>query len=177
MTTSGHTTTVNSKSVTASSKPAGTHATTITSAKPPNTSVPGEAALTSCCQLYFNNMLLAQFSALRCNALDAYCLCNINFSNGLRDCSDGACATAVASTVIAFGSAYCSTAFAPPTPTTTSVSSHPPVARPASTTCWLRTCTLVARTPIPATFARMSTLDIGRGTAQMEHVARLLFRQ
>ncbi|PTB65069.1 carbohydrate-binding module family 18 protein [Trichoderma citrinoviride] len=125
VTTSSHSTTVSSKSSTPSSKPASTSATTTTSAKPPSTSIPGEAALPSCGQLCFNNML-AQYSALGCNALDAYCLCNnVDFSNGLRDCSNGACGTAVASTVIAFGSSYCSTAFATHTPTTTGVGALP----------------------------------------------------
>ncbi|KAH6609995.1 carbohydrate-binding module family 18 protein [Trichoderma cornu-damae] len=126
VTTSGATTTVSSTSSTPSSKPASTHATTTTSAKPPNTSIPGEAALPSCGQLCFNNML-AQYSQLGCpSPQDSYCLCNnIDFSNGLRDCSNGACGTAVASTVISFGSAYCSTAFATHTPTTTGVGSLP----------------------------------------------------
>lgn len=50
-------------------------------------------------------------------ALNAYCLCsNADFSNGLRDCSNGACGTAIAGTVIAFGSSYCTSAIASPTP-------------------------------------------------------------
>ena len=77
-----------------------------------STAIPGESALPSCGQLCFNNML-AQYSTLGCAPLDAYCLCNnVNFGYGIRDCSNGACGTAVASTVIAFGSAYCSTATA-----------------------------------------------------------------
>ncbi|KAN0116990.1 carbohydrate-binding module family 18 [Hyaloscypha variabilis] len=104
--------------------------TPISSSLPPSTSIPGEAALPSCGQLCFNNML-TQYSTLGCNALDAYCLCNnADFSNGLRDCSNGACGTAVGSTAIAFGSAYCSSATATHTgtiihATTTSSSLNP----------------------------------------------------
>ncbi|KAE9372960.1 carbohydrate-binding module family 18 protein [Stipitochalara longipes BDJ] len=85
----------------------------------PSTSIPGEAALPSCGQLCFNNML-AQYSTLGCNALDGYCLCNnVNFGYGLRDCSNGACGTAVGSTIIAFGSSYCNSAIASHTATAT----------------------------------------------------------
>jgi len=77
-----------------------------------STVIPGESLLPSCGQLCFNNML-AQYSTLGCAPWDSYCLCNnVNFGYGLRDCSNGACGTDVASTVIAFGSAYCSTASA-----------------------------------------------------------------
>ncbi|KAA8622148.1 hypothetical protein SMACR_09577 [Sordaria macrospora] len=90
-----------------------------TSTKPPSTTIPGLAALPSCGQTCFNNML-AQYSALGCAARDGYCLCNnVDFKNGIRDCSNGACGTAVGSTVIAFGDAYCSTAFATHTATAT----------------------------------------------------------
>ncbi|CZR70095.1 uncharacterized protein PAC_19996 [Phialocephala subalpina] len=76
------------------------------------TAVAGESNLPACGITCFDNML-AQYSSLGCNQLDSYCLCsNVNFGYGLRDCSNGACGTAVASTVIAFGSAYCSTASA-----------------------------------------------------------------
>ena len=76
------------------------------------TAVPGESNLPSCGKLCFDNML-GQYAALGCNAYDAYCLCsNANFGYGLRDCSNGACGTVVASTVIAFGNAYCSSATA-----------------------------------------------------------------
>jgi hypothetical protein len=55
--------------------------------------------------------MLAQYSALGCAALEASCLCsNVNFGYGLTDCADGACGTAVASTVIEFGSSYCASA-------------------------------------------------------------------
>ncbi|CZR67734.1 uncharacterized protein PAC_17633 [Phialocephala subalpina] len=107
LTTSGPTTTSGP-----STSSSATKISTPTTTLPPSTSIPGEAALPSCGQLCFNNML-AQYSTLGCAAYDAYCLCNnVDFSNGLRDCSNGACGTAVGSTAIAFGSAYCSTATA-----------------------------------------------------------------
>ncbi|RDW56892.1 CFEM protein [Coleophoma crateriformis] len=72
----------------------------------------GIASLPSCGQTCFNNML-AQYSALGCASADPACLCsNVNFGYGVRDCSNGACGTAVASTVIAFESAYCASATA-----------------------------------------------------------------
>lgn len=72
-------------------------------------------ALPSCGQLCFNNML-AQYASLGCaSEKDAACLCwNVNFGYGLRDCSNGGCGPAVASTVIAFGSSYCASATATP---------------------------------------------------------------
>lgn len=77
-----------------------------------STAIPGESALPPCGQLCFNNMLV-QYSTLGCAPLDAYYLCsNVTFGFGLRDCSNSACGTDVASTVVAFGSAYCSTATA-----------------------------------------------------------------
>ena len=100
-------------------------AATTTSTKPPSTTIPGLAALPSCGQTCFNNML-AQYSTLGCAALDGYCLCNnVDFKNGIRDCSNGACGTAVGSTVIAFGDAYCSTAFATHIATATGVAALP----------------------------------------------------
>ena len=67
-----------------------------------------------------------QYSALGCSGPDSYCLCNnVNFGYGLRDCANGACGTAVASTVIAYGSAYCSTAFATHTATSTGFAALP----------------------------------------------------
>ncbi|KAL0473868.1 hypothetical protein QR685DRAFT_436556 [Neurospora intermedia] len=100
-------------------------AATTTTTKPPSTTIPGLTALPSCGQTCFKNML-AQYSALGCAALDSYCLCNnVNFQNGIRDCSNGACGTAVGSTVTSFGSAYCSTAFATHTATTTGLAALP----------------------------------------------------
>jgi hypothetical protein len=73
------------------------------------------SSLPSCGQTCFNNMV-AQYSALGCSSPAPACLCeNVNFGYGLRDCSNGACGTAVASTVIAYGSAYCASATAVPT--------------------------------------------------------------
>jgi hypothetical protein len=101
--------------------------TTSTSTSPKTTAL---SALPSCGQTCFNN-LQAQYSTLGCSGPDSYCLCNNpNFGYGLRDCANGACGTAVASTVIAYGNAYCSTALAthtttsaaPTTRTTTSAS-------------------------------------------------------
>ncbi|KAK3938522.1 carbohydrate-binding module family 18 protein [Diplogelasinospora grovesii] len=89
-----------------------TSGTATTSAGTPTTTVTDIASLPSCGQLCFNNMLV-QYSALGCASEDPACLCsNVNFGYGLRDCSNGACGTAVASTVIAFGSAYCASASA-----------------------------------------------------------------
>jgi hypothetical protein len=90
----------------------------------------GFAALPSCGQTCFNNMK-AQYSTLGCSSPDSYCLCkNANFGNGLRDCANGACGTAVASTVIAYGNAYCSTALA----THTTTSSAPTIRTTTSAT-------------------------------------------
>jgi hypothetical protein len=55
--------------------------------------------------------VLGQYSTLGCSSPDPGCLCkNVNFGYGIRDCSNGACGTAIASTVIAFESVYCSSA-------------------------------------------------------------------
>jgi CFEM domain len=54
-----------------------------TTTSSPSTLFPDEASLPACGQLCFNNML-AQYSALGCNALDSYCLCNnVNFGYGI----------------------------------------------------------------------------------------------
>jgi hypothetical protein len=59
-------------------------------------------------QTCINNML-ALAPSLGCSSTDAACLCkNVNFGYGIRDCSNAACGTAIASTVIAFGNQYCS---------------------------------------------------------------------
>jgi hypothetical protein len=53
--------------------------------------------------------MLALAPSLGCEQATADCLCkNVNFGYGIRDCSNAACGTAVASTVIAYGSSYCS---------------------------------------------------------------------
>jgi CFEM domain len=72
----------------------------------------GIATLPSCGQLCFNNML-ALYSSLGCATPDPVCLCNnVNFSYGIRDCSNGAYGAVVASKVIAYGSSYCASATA-----------------------------------------------------------------
>ncbi|KAH8812141.1 hypothetical protein F5884DRAFT_877588 [Xylogone sp. PMI_703] len=103
-----------------------TTTTTTTTTRKTSTSttstITGIGSLPSCGQTCFNNML-GQYSSLGCSSPDPACLCeNVNFGFGLRDCSNGACGTAVASTVIAFGSAYCSSALATATRTTTTTS-------------------------------------------------------
>lgn len=83
------------------------------------TTLPVISSLPSCGQLCFNN-LIGQYSSLGCSSPDPSCLCsNVNFGFGIRDCSNGACGTAVASTVIAYESAYCSSALATRRPVTT----------------------------------------------------------
>ena len=117
-----------SSSTSKSSSPTSTSTTTTTVVSKTSsvttttgTAVPGESNLPACGVTCFNNML-AQYSTLGCNALDSYCLCsNVNFGYGIRDCSNGACGTAVASTVIAFGSAYCSSATATHVAATTTI--------------------------------------------------------
>jgi hypothetical protein len=89
----------------------------------------GIAALPSCGQTCFNN-LIGQYSTLGCSSPDPSCLCsNVNFGYGIRDCSNGACGTAVASTVIAYEAVYCSSALATrsstATPTATGIGALP----------------------------------------------------
>jgi hypothetical protein len=54
--------------------------------------------------------MLALAPSLGCEGqANAQCLCkNVNFGYGIRDCSNAACGADVASTVIAYGSSYCS---------------------------------------------------------------------
>jgi hypothetical protein len=119
-----------SSSIITTSKPTSTSASSTTS----SSTISGEAALPSCDQLCFNNVL-AQYSALGCTSPDPYCLSsNVDFSNGLRDYSNGACSAAIASTVIAFGSAYCSTASA--TNTATATVTGVPALPPCGQTCF-----------------------------------------
>lgn len=64
------------------------------------------------------NNMIGQNSQLGCPNGEPYCLCRkADFSNGIRDCANGACGAAVASTVIAYESVYCASASATPTPT------------------------------------------------------------
>ncbi|KAH7027556.1 uncharacterized protein B0I36DRAFT_375369 [Microdochium trichocladiopsis] len=76
------------------------------------TTATGFAALASCGQTCFDNMV-AQYSALGCSQPNAACLCkNQDFGNGIRDCSNGACGTDAARPVISYGSSYCASATA-----------------------------------------------------------------
>lgn len=110
ITTSGFT---SSSSIIKTSSPT----TTTSSSLPPRTSIPGEAALPSCGQLCFNNML-GQCLGLDCAAPDAHCLCsNVDFSNGLRDCS------------------YCASATTSPTPTACKTVSGLATPKPSSAIC------------------------------------------
>ena len=53
--------------------------------------------------------MLGLAPSLGCGATDAACLCgNVNFAYGIRDCSNAACGSDVAPSVIAYGVAYCS---------------------------------------------------------------------
>ncbi|KFY77256.1 hypothetical protein V499_03311 [Pseudogymnoascus sp. VKM F-103] len=100
---------------TTTSRPTSTSASSTTS----SSTITGVAALPSCGQLCFNNTL-AQYTDFGCTSPDPYCIFNnVNFGYGLRDCSNDACGTDVASTVITFGSAYCSAASATHTGTVT----------------------------------------------------------
>ncbi|PWY88960.1 hypothetical protein BO70DRAFT_393479 [Aspergillus heteromorphus CBS 117.55] len=92
------------------------------------TSTTGTASLTaisqlpSCGQTCFDNML-AEYETLGCTTSDPSCLCrNINFYYGIRDCSNAACSTDNATTVLDFESTYCASAIAAQTtyPVTTS---------------------------------------------------------
>lgn len=75
----------------------------------------GIGALPSCAQTCFNTML-AQYSSLGCATPDPACWrTNVNFGFGIHYCSNGACGSAVASTLIAYGSSYCASATAAPT--------------------------------------------------------------
>lgn len=86
--------------------------TTQPSTATPTPTATGIGSLPSCGQTCMNNMI-AQYSSLGCSSSQAACLCrNANFGYGIRDCANGACGTAVASTVISFGSAYCARATA-----------------------------------------------------------------
>ncbi|ODA82688.1 hypothetical protein RJ55_01196 [Drechmeria coniospora] len=102
-----------------------TPSSTLISSKTPTTKTPTLSALPSCGQTCFNNML-GQYSQLGCASPDADCLCGkVDFLNGIRDCSNGACGTDIGSAVIAFGKAYCSSAPATHTPTVPSIDSLP----------------------------------------------------
>jgi hypothetical protein len=143
--TSGSTST---SSIITTSRPTSTSASSTTG----SSTITGVAALPSCGQLCFNNML-AQYSDLGCTSPDPYCLCsNVDFSYGLRDCSNGACGDAIASTVIAFGSAYCSTASATHTATATAtgVAALPPCGQTCFNNMLAQYSALGCATPAPA---------------------------
>ncbi len=98
---------------------------TVTTSAPASTPT-AISDLPACGQTCFSNMF-AQYSALGCSSADPGCLCqNMNFYYGIRDCSNGACGTDVASTVISFESAYCSSVLATATvPTVTTPAATP----------------------------------------------------
>ncbi len=114
-------------SATATAKPTVTPTSSSSSGTP--TSI---AQLPACGQTCFSNML-AQYSSLGCTSPDPSCVCkNINFYYGIRDCSNAACGTAVASTVIAFESGYCASATATAKATVTLTSSSSFSGKPTS---------------------------------------------
>ncbi|KAJ5893484.1 hypothetical protein N7495_005175 [Penicillium taxi] len=100
-----------------------TTTSTTTSTSTSTTTLPPITSLPTCGQTCFNNML-AEYETLGCNSADPSCLCeNIDFYYGIWDCVNEACGTAVASTVIAYESAYYASATSTVTiPTTTSPS-------------------------------------------------------
>ncbi|KAH7327229.1 hypothetical protein BKA65DRAFT_566577 [Rhexocercosporidium sp. MPI-PUGE-AT-0058] len=112
-TTSKPSSTIGSVITTTSSEPtiksgASTSKAISSTSKPTTASKTASSARPTC----FNNVI-AQYSTLVCTSLDPSCLCrNVNFGFGIRDSSNGACGTVVASTVIAFQSVYCSSAAA-----------------------------------------------------------------
>lgn len=120
--------TTTSTSVTTSSTSIKTTSTSTTTTSSTST-LPAISSLPSCGQLCFNN-LIGQYSSLGCSSPDPSCLCsNVNFGYGIRDCSNGACGTDVASTVISYESAYCASALATrsstATPTATGIAALP----------------------------------------------------
>ncbi|KFY91639.1 hypothetical protein V500_04559 [Pseudogymnoascus sp. VKM F-4518 (FW-2643)] len=93
-----------------SSSTAATSSTVTTSS--PTSTLPPISSFPSCGQLCFNN-LIGQYSTLGCSSPNPSCLCsNVNFGYSIRDCSNRACRADVASTVIAYETAYCSSALA-----------------------------------------------------------------
>ncbi|CCC05648.1 hypothetical protein SMACR_09703 [Sordaria macrospora] len=157
--TSPKTTSTTKTSLTTTSK--SSTAATTTTTKPPSTTIPGLAALPSCGQTCFNNML-AQYSALGCASRDGYCLCNnVNFKNGIRDCSNGACGTAVGSTVIAFGDSYCSTAFATHTATTTGFAALPSCGQACFNNMVAQYSALGCASPLPSCLCKNANFGYG----------------
>jgi hypothetical protein len=119
------------------------------------------------------NNLLGQYSTLSCASPDPACLCrNVNFGYGIRDCSNGACGTAVASTVIAFGSSYCSiataaettfptTATPTATPTITAIAGLPPCGQTCMNNLIGQYSTLGCASPQPSCLCQ--NVDFGYG--------------
>ncbi|KAH7009349.1 uncharacterized protein B0I36DRAFT_370306 [Microdochium trichocladiopsis] len=111
--------------------------------------------------------MLAQYKALGCTSADPACLCrNVNFGNGLRDCSNSTCGSAIGSTVIAFGSSMCSIATAakttfPATSTTTSIASLPPCGQTCMNNLIAQYSALGCSKPDPACLCR--NVNFGNG--------------
>ncbi|KAK3934511.1 hypothetical protein QBC46DRAFT_399553 [Diplogelasinospora grovesii] len=104
--------------------------------------------------------MLAQYSSLGCASPDSYCLCNnVDFSNGLRDCSNGACGTAVGSSAIAYGSAYCSTAKA--THTTTGLAALPSCGQTCFNNMVAQYSTLGCASPAPSCLCKNVNFGYG----------------
>jgi hypothetical protein len=109
--------------------------------------------------------MLAQYSALGCaSPQDSYCLCNnVDFSNGLRDCSHGVCGSdaAAASSAIAFGSAYCSTAFATHTATTTGLAALPSCGQTCFNNMVAQYSALGCASPVPSCLCKNVNFGYG----------------
>jgi hypothetical protein len=104
----------------------------------------------------------AQYSTLGCASADSYCLCsNPNFGYGLRDCANGACGSSVASTVIAYGSAYCSTAYGTHTPTATGVNTLPPCGQTCINNMKAQYLTLGCSSPDPLCLCKNPNFQYG----------------
>jgi hypothetical protein len=104
----------------------------------------------------------AQYKALGCSGPDSYCLCNnVNFGFGLRDCANGACGTAVASTVIAYGSAYCATAFATHTATSTGFAALPSCGQTCFNNMKAQYSTLGCSSPDPPCLCKNANFGYG----------------
>ncbi|KAK3949219.1 hypothetical protein QBC32DRAFT_220174, partial [Pseudoneurospora amorphoporcata] len=141
--------------------PKSSTAATTTSTEPPSTTIPGLTALPLCSQTCFNDML-AQYSTLGCAALDGYYLCNnVNFKNSIRDCSNGACGTAVGSTVIAFGDAYCSTAFATHIVTATGLAALPSCGQTCFNNMVAQYSALGCASPAPSCLCENANFEYG----------------
>lgn len=156
-TTTSNPTTTTPKTTTSSAK---------TTTRSPTTSTSGSkttafSALPTCGQTCFNNMK-AQYSALGCSGPDSYCLCNnVNFGYGLRDCANGACGSAVASTVIAYGSAYCATAFATHTATSTGFAALPSCGQTCFNNMKAQYSTLGCSSPDPPCLCKNANFGYG----------------